>query len=145
MLGMLSMPNSLHMPFYFKTRGVKENPIPYVVYIVLIYVSISCRVVYPNVNRFFNGSTSAMALPLYYLEVILDGGVTCLIISKSLLPLCFLAWLFVPSRPLPTLSMLTCYETGVFMALTSLIISDVIVAAFIPLMNYSFSCLLCCW
>ena len=25
-MGILSMPNSLHMPFYLKTRGVKENP-----------------------------------------------------------------------------------------------------------------------
>ena len=25
-LGGLNMINSLHMPFYFKTRGVKENP-----------------------------------------------------------------------------------------------------------------------
>ena len=31
MLSILSMPNALHMPFYFKARGIKENPIPYMV------------------------------------------------------------------------------------------------------------------
>ena len=30
-LGGLSMPNSLHMPFYFKLRGIKKNSIPYMV------------------------------------------------------------------------------------------------------------------
>ena len=30
-LGILSMPNSLCMPFYFRTRSIKENPIPYMV------------------------------------------------------------------------------------------------------------------
>ena len=30
-LGILSMPNNLCMPFYFKIRSVKENPIPYMV------------------------------------------------------------------------------------------------------------------
>ena len=39
-LGILSMPNSWCMPFYFKTRGVKENPITHILYIVLTYISI---------------------------------------------------------------------------------------------------------
>ena len=30
-LGALSMPNILYMPFYFKPRGIKENPIPLMV------------------------------------------------------------------------------------------------------------------
>ena len=40
MLGILSMPNTLYMPFYFMARGVKENPIPYMVQIALTYISI---------------------------------------------------------------------------------------------------------
>ena len=30
-LGGLSTPNIMCMPFYFRPRGVKENPIPYMV------------------------------------------------------------------------------------------------------------------
>ena len=30
-LGALRMPSILHMPFYFKPRGVEENPIPYMI------------------------------------------------------------------------------------------------------------------
>ena len=30
-LGGLSMPNIMHMPFYFKPRGIRKYPIPYVV------------------------------------------------------------------------------------------------------------------
>ena len=30
-LGGLSMPNIMHVPFYFKPRGIKKNPIPYMV------------------------------------------------------------------------------------------------------------------
>ena len=30
-LGGLSMPNIIGMPFYFKSRGIKKNPVPYMV------------------------------------------------------------------------------------------------------------------
>ena len=40
MLGILSMPNALYMPFYFKARGVKENPVPYIVQIEVTYISV---------------------------------------------------------------------------------------------------------
>ena len=44
----LNMPNILHIPFYFKSMGIKENSIRYMVCIELTYISIECWVVNSN-------------------------------------------------------------------------------------------------
>ena len=77
MLSILSVSNALCMPFYFKARSAKENPIPHMVQIELGYISIQCRVIDPNVNRLFNSSGNVMALPAYYMKIVLGGGVAC--------------------------------------------------------------------
>ena len=47
----MGMPNILHIPFYFKSRGVKKCPMPYMVQIELTYISMKIVVVNPNVDR----------------------------------------------------------------------------------------------
>ena len=76
-VGYFEHAQALCIPFYFKGRGVKENHIPYKMEIELTYVSIYCTVFYPNVYTFFNSFGNAIALPPYYLEIVLDGWVTC--------------------------------------------------------------------
>ena len=39
-LGGWDMPNILHIPFYFKSRGIKKYSIPYMLPIELTYISI---------------------------------------------------------------------------------------------------------
>ena len=77
--GGLSMSNIMCMHFYFEPRGIKMYSIPYIVQIELTYISIKCGLVNSNIYWFFNSSGSAMVLPLYYLGVILSGGVACIV------------------------------------------------------------------
>ena len=45
----------------------------------LTYISIRCAVFNSNIYWFFNSSGNAMVLPPYYLEVILSGGMACIV------------------------------------------------------------------
>ena len=49
------------------------------VLIELTYISVKSGVVNSNVYWFFNCSDDAMVLPPYYLEVVLCGGVACIV------------------------------------------------------------------
>ena len=71
------MPNCLCMPFYYKPRSVKDNPVPYLVQIELTYISILFCIIDPNVSGFFNSSGNAIVLPPHYLEISLNGGMAC--------------------------------------------------------------------
>ena len=78
-LGGLSMPNILCMLFYFKSRVLRRTlshiwnklNLPRFLFsvglLILLYI------------EFFNSSGNVMVLPPYYLEVILSGGVACVI------------------------------------------------------------------
>ena len=47
----------LHIPLwndYFKIRGTKEDPIPYMTEFELTYISVKHWVIDPDVNRLFN-------------------------------------------------------------------------------------------
>ena len=37
---------------YFKIRGAKEDPIPYVIKMELTYIPVKCGIINPDVNRF---------------------------------------------------------------------------------------------
>ena len=74
-LGRLGMPNILHMPFYFKPRGIKKYSIHIWCKLSFPVFLLKRGVVNPYVDGFFNCSGSAMVLSLYYLEVVLGGSV----------------------------------------------------------------------
>ena len=65
------------MPIYFRPWGIKKYSVPYMMQIEPTYIPIKCGVVKPYVDGFFNCSGHAMVHPLYYLEVVLYGYVTC--------------------------------------------------------------------
>ena len=62
----LGMPNILHLPFYFKPRGIKKYSIPYMVQIELTYIFIKGGVVNSNVD----GSLIVLAMPCPSLPII---------------------------------------------------------------------------
>ena len=46
-----------------KLRGVEQNPVPYMMKVILTHISVECEVVNPYVYRLLNGSGQAMVLP----------------------------------------------------------------------------------
>ena len=77
----LSMSNegcSVCMPIIitnFKVRGVEQDSVPYMM-VIFTHIPVECRVVYPYVYRFLNGSGQAMVLPLYDGKVIRVGALS---------------------------------------------------------------------
>ena len=79
----LGMPNILHMPFYFKPRGIKKYSIPMWCKLNLPIFLLKSWIVGSNVDGFFNCSGNAMVHPPYYLEVVLCGGATVVVYGEG--------------------------------------------------------------
>ena len=56
---------------YFNVGGTKEDPIPNMIELELPYIPVKCGIIYPYVDRFFNYLCKVLALPAYYIEVVL--------------------------------------------------------------------------
>ena len=75
-LGGPSMPTgwcTLQMYIYFQPWGNTKYSVPYIVHIVLTYISFTCGIVNPYVDGFLNSCGNAMIVCPYYFEIILCG------------------------------------------------------------------------
>ena len=62
---------------YFNDGGTKEDSILNVIKLENTYIPIKVRIIYPYVDGFFDYPCKVLALPAYYIEVVLAELMSC--------------------------------------------------------------------